>query len=92
MRNVFYRKKVKRKKVIEDVVIKIGLTNILNGSLKNIFWRCPPITAPKTAARCQIADKVVAKWPAFDRNFDSAQECVLLYKHSSSALSMPGNK
>ena len=88
----FDRKNGKRKRVAEDVTINIGLKKIADGDLKTIWGKRLPITVAKTAAHFQVLEKAVAKWAAFDRNFDSEKDYVLLYEDGSSALFMPGEK
>ena len=61
----------------------------MNGNLKTLWGKRLPITDPETATKCQILERAVAEWAAFDRNFDIMQECVFFYEDGSSALLMP---
>ena len=87
-----YGKPVKKKPKVEDVTVNIGLKKMVEGNLKTTLGKRLPITVSRNAAHCQILERAVAKWAAFDRSIDSLQEYVLLYEDGSSALFMPGDK
>ena len=87
-----YGKPVKKKPKVEDVTINIGLKKMVESNLKTTWGKRLPITVSRNAAHCQILERAVEKWAAFDRSIDSQQEYVLLYEDGSSALFMPGDK
>ena len=87
-----YGKPVKKKPKVEDVAINIGLKKMVESNLETTCGKRLPIIVSRNAAHCQILERAVEKWAAFDTSIDSQQEYVLLYEDGSSALSMPGDK
>ena len=80
----------KKKQKIADVTINIGHKHLVDMELKTVWGKRLPITVAKSATYNDVLSRSVAKWSAFDRNFDASIEYVLLYEDGSYALFMPG--
>ena len=80
----------KKRKVEENVMISIGLKHLSQGKLKTVYGKRLPLTVVKKATYANILEKATEKFKAFDRNFDSEKEYVLLYDDGQSAQFMPG--
>ncbi len=80
----------KKRKIEENVMINIGLKHLSQGKLKTVYGKRLPLTVVKKATYANILEKATEKFKAFDRNFDSEKEYVLLYDDGQSAQFMPG--
>jgi hypothetical protein len=88
----FQTKKNKKAKTIThpDVTINIGQKKFVNGEIKTVWGKRLPISVFRKGTYAQILQKGVEKWTAFDRNFNGAENYVLLYQDGSCAQFMPG--
>ncbi len=71
-------------------MINIGLKALSGDVLKTVWRKWLPLLVPRDALYSLIREKAVAKWTAFDSNFDRKQEYVLTYDNGREAQSMPG--
>ena len=73
------RKKPPKKDDNLDITINIGLKRFDEEDLKTIGGKHLPIAVPASATYATILEKAVAKWKAFDRQFETTKEYVVLY-------------
>lgn len=75
------KKKAPKKDDNKEVSINIGFK----------WFECLPIAVPANATYATILEKAVAKWKAFDRQFQTTKEYVLLYEDGIHTLFIPGS-
>lgn len=85
-------KKKKAKAEESNVTINIGMKHFVHNSLKTVWGKRLPITVNKSSSYVTVLETAKTKWKAFNRNFDSNEEHVLLYEDGSSAQFMPGGQ
>lgn len=81
----------KQKKAPSDVLINIGIMNMVKGVLKPIRSKVLMIKVPVEARKLDIVSKGVDKHSAHDRLFNGKKLYTLAYPDGSEVLTLPGN-
>ena len=71
-------------------MINISLKALSGDVLKTVWGKWLPLLVPRDATYSLLSEKAVAKWTAFDCNFDGKQEYVVTYDDGREAQFMPG--